>query len=252
MRILRRAALSALGWLFTAIGVLAVMFIMGGGVPGWMSSAIGTIVALAIGVSALVPVVLGVAYLVVRARVRSAEASEHEPPVVSRASAAQSAIAAMLDSVHASGDDVLGMERRVAADRVRLTATTLAEIDDRADALSFIWFVRPSQPADFAASPQFRGLPDWARNAVVLLDLRRSLQLVGGVETFIAESGFYHHPFDRILVAAGSTGDDELGFALRAARLAAEQGGSGPERETAVERVVELLDDVQTWARVVG
>lgn len=243
---LKRAAVGALGWALTAIGVLAILVLVGGG-PGGLSPSVGTIVAAAVGVSVLVPAALGIAYLVVRSRNRAAEATGGRTLVTPRARATQTGLAALLDRVDA--DDALGLRRVVLTDRVQLTATGLADIDDRWDALSFIWMVRPSQVADFPQSPQFQGLPAWAQDAVVLLDLRRDLQLRGAAASLTAETGFYHHPYERTLQTAARTGNSELTAALLAAREAAvDHRESGAH----TQRMLASLDDVRTWERVLG
>ncbi|MBZ4486692.1 hypothetical protein LQ938_06065 [Microbacterium sp. cx-55] len=248
---LRRAALSSLGWLLATVGVLIILSFLAGGAPEWVSNGAVAAVAIAIGVSALVPVGLGIAYRLVRARLRAAEAIDRDSPAAPRARVAQTVIATLLDSVHSASGDVLGTGHLVDADRVRLTAATVGEFGDRREALAFIWVVRPSQRADFPESPQFRGLPDWARHAVVLLDLRRAMALQGDVAALKAASGFYRHPFERMLLAAGATGDDGLGAALRVAHTAAEHSDTGPEGEAAFGRLRDLLDDMRVWARII-
>jgi hypothetical protein len=153
----------------------------------------------------------------------------------------QTSLASVLDRVNESTNDAFGLRRVVLGDRLELTATALREIDDRWDALSFIWFVRPSQPADFPRSQHMRNLPPWAQDAVVLLDLRRELQLRGVDSALSDEPGFYRHGFPRVCEAARRTGSRELVDVLLAARRDVDQR----------QRLLELLDDVGVWAKLV-
>ena len=125
---------------------------------------------------------------------------------------------------------------------MRLTATTLDELTDPWDAIGFIWFVRPSQLDDFPRSPQFRGLPDWAQDAVVLLDLRRELQLRGAASALSDAPGFYRHTPDRVRQAVARTGSPGLAEAWRTAE---ESIGNGAPEVT--RGLLGWLDDPETW-----
>jgi hypothetical protein len=226
-----RAARNVGGWLLTALGV--VVIIVATTADYRFSGSAGVVIAVAAAVSTLVPVLVGTAYLAVRRRNRATEAVSDGTSVSPRARVVQTSLASVLDRVNESTDDALGLRRVVLGDRLELTATTLREIDDRWEALSFIWFVRPSQPADFPQSAQFRNLPGWAQDAVVLLDLRRELQLRGIESALSDESGFYRHGFARIGEAASHTGSAELVDALLDAHR---------------QLRLELLDDVRVWS----
>jgi hypothetical protein len=228
---LGRVAGNAGGWLLTVVGVVVIIVVTTG--DQRFSRSAGVVVAVVVGLSALAPVAVGIAYMAVRRRNRAKEAAADGAPVSPRARAMQTSIAFVLDRVNESTDDALGLSRVVLGDRLELTATTLRDIDDRWEALSFMWFVRPSQPADFPHSAQFRNLPEWAQDAVVLLDLRRELQLRGIESALSDETGFYRHGFARIGEAALRTGSTVLVDAL----LDAEP-----------QLLLELLDDVRVWS----
>lgn len=242
---LRRFALGAGGWILTVTGIIAIIAVMTG--DDRFSTTAGVVVAVAVGVSALAPVVVGLSYLVVRRRNLLRASTADGMTVTPRARALQTSIASVLDRVNESTDDVLGLDRVVLGDRLALTATALREIDDRWGALSFMWFVRPSQPADFPQSAQFRGLPGWAQDAVVLLDLRRELQLRGVASALADGPGFYRHGFARIVEAASRTGSSTLIDALRNARQGCAEGVDG---EPARQRLLALLDDSASWTQL--
>lgn len=245
---LRRSALGACGWLLTVIGVIAIIVLMTG--DDRFSQTGGVVVAVAVGVSALAPVAVGISYLAIRRRNRFREAAADGVPVSPRARALQTSIASVLDRVNESTDDVLGLGRVVLGDRLELTATALREIDDRWEALSFMWFVRPSQSADFPQSAEFRSLPRWAQDAVVLLDLRRELQLRGAASALADGPGFYRHGFGRIAEAASHTGSSELVDALLDARHTSADGGEPGESDR--QRLLALLDDARSWAQLLA
>ncbi|KAA1399411.1 hypothetical protein [Aeromicrobium ginsengisoli] len=232
---LRRAACGAAGWLLTAAGVIAIVVVVNGDYR--FSRAAGILVAVCAGLAVLVPSVVGAAYLAVRQRNRATGAMPSP-----QARTVQTSLASMLDRVNDSTDDALGLRRVVLADRLELTATNLREIDDPWEVLSFIWFVRPSQPADFPRSQQFDGLPVWAQDAVVLLDLRRSVQLRGIAGALADKTGFYSHDARRITQAVTRTGSAELRDAWLTAQRADQHD----------EHLLELLDDRRVWANVVA
>ena len=249
---LRRYALGACGWLLTVVGVIAIIVVMTG--DHRLSQTGGVVVAVAVGLSALAPVAVGISYLAIRRRNRAREAAADGVPVSPRARALQTSIASVLDRVNESTDDVLGLDRVVLGDRLELTATALREIDDRWEALSFMWFVRPSQPADFPQSTRFRSLPGWAQDAVVLLDLRRELQLRGAASALADGPGFYRHSFGRIGEAASRTGSSELVDTLLTARADSPGGeaGAGDSDEPVRQRLLALLDDRATWTQLLA
>ena len=237
---LGRVARNAGGWLLTAVGVVVILVATTG--DHRFSRSAGILVALAVGLSALAPVLVGVACMIVRRRHRAIEEAASDGTSVSpRARAVQTSLASVLDRVAESTDGVLGMSRVVLGDRLELTATTLRDIDDRWDALRFIWFVRPSQPADYPRSQRLRNLPGWAQDAVVLLDLRRELQLRGVGSALSDEPGFYRHGFARACEAATRTGSAELVDVL----LEARRGGSDDALHR--HRLLEVLDHVDVW-----
>lgn len=240
------AARSVGGWLLTAAGVVAIVFMVSG--DHRFSGAATVIVAVVAGIVLLVPSAVGVAYMLVRRRNRAAEATAGKRPVSPRARALQTSLASMLDRVNDSTDDALGLRRVVLADRLDLTASTIGEIDDPWDALSFIWFVRPSQPADYPRSPQFAGLPLWAQDAVVLLDVRRDLQLRGVTAALTGTPGFYQHAYVRIEHAAARTRSAELVDTLRDALRAASDPARADEHEDQTQNLLKLLDEPSIWA----
>ncbi|MFB2583340.1 hypothetical protein [Herbiconiux liukaitaii] len=213
------------------------------------SQTAGVVVAVAVGLSALAPVAVGLAYLAIRRRNRLREEAADGVPVSPRARALQRSLASVIDRVDAT-DDVLGLDRVVAGDRLELTATALREIDDRWEALSFMWFVRPSQPADFPRSDRFRSLPGWAQDAVVLLDLRRELQLRGTASALADGPGFYRHGFGRIGEAASRTGSSELVDTLLDARHASVDGRD--PGEPVRQRLLALLEDRASWTQLLA
>ena len=186
-----------------------------------------------VAVSALIPIAVAVAYAVVRSRNRRSEATGGLTPVSPRARAAQNALASVIDRVNDS-NPALG--RVVFTDRVQLSESTLAPFDDPAEALSFIWTVRPSQPADYPRSPQFRGLPVRDQDAVVLLDFRRELQLRGSSAALAEGEGFYHHDPARVREAIARTDNRQLQDAVT---------GDAP----VTAHLLELLDEDATWTR---
>ena len=247
---IRSAARSGGGWLLTAGCVVAIILLVSG--DHRFSGVAKVTVAIVAGIALLVPAAVGAAYMLVRRRNRSAEAQAGQPPVSPRARALQTSLASMLDRVNDSTDDALGLRRVVLADRLELTATTLGEIDDPWDALSFIWFVRPSQPADFPRSPQLEGLPPWAQDAVVLLDLRRELQLRGLAPALTDVPGFYHHAYGRIFDAAARTRSAKLVDALRAAQRATIDPARRADHDVHARQLLDLLDDRETWAQLLA
>lgn len=218
--------------------MVAIVVVIGGD-AGWPSETGRALVAVAVGLGALLPVALGAAYVLVRRRNHASEATGGQRTVSSRARRAETTLAALLDRVD---HDASGLQRLVLTDRVRLTATTLGELTDPWDAIGFIWFVRPSQSDDFPRSPQFRGLPDWAQDAVVLLDLRRELQLRGAASALSDAPGFYRHTPDRVRHAVARTGSPGLAEAWRTAEESIEHGD--PE---VTHRLLGWLEDAETW-----
>lgn len=237
-RRVRTAVLGVLGWVLTALGVIAIVVLIGGD-AGWQPRAGRVLVAVAVGLGALLPVALGVAYVVVRQGNRATEATGGQRTVSSRARTAEVTLASILDRVDTPSTE---LRRLVLTDRVRLTATTLGELTNPWDAIGFIWFVRPSQPDDFPRSPEFRGLPSWTQDAVVLLDLRRELQLRGAVSALSDTPGFYRHTPDRVSQAVARTGSRGLSEAWRSAE---ESIGNGAPDVT--RRLLGWLDDPETW-----
>jgi len=247
---IRSAARGAGGWLLTLVGVVAIIVLVSG--DHRFSGAAKVAVAIVAGIALLVPSAVGAAYMLVRRRNRAAEATAGRRPVPPKARALQTSLASMLDRVNESTDDALGLRRVVLADRLELTATALDELDDPWEALSFIWFVRPSQPADFPQSPRFEGLPLWAQDAVVLLDLRRELQLRGLDTALGSAPGFYHHTYGRIAEAAARTRSAELFDAVRAGQRAASDPARPDERGALAQQLLDLLDDPGTWAHLLA
>ncbi|KAA1373707.1 hypothetical protein [Aeromicrobium fastidiosum] len=238
-----RAARDVGGWLLTAVGVVVILLVTTG--DHRFSRGAGAVVAVAVGLSALAPVLAGIAYLAVRRRNRATEAAVDGTSVSPRARAVQTSLASVLDRVAESTDGALGMSRVVLGDRLELTATTLRDIDDPWEALRVMWFVRPSQVADYPQSQHLRNLPAWAQDTVVLLDLRRELQLRGVGSALSDEPGFYRHGFARVCEAATHTGSAELVDVLLGARREASADVRTAHRER--QRLLELLDDVAVW-----
>ncbi|WP_405374733.1 MULTISPECIES: hypothetical protein [unclassified Microbacterium] len=245
-----------LSWLATGVAVLAIVVVLAEP-AGALSDAARLALGLCLGVGTLVLVVTPVVYVIARARNRRSTTAGGPLPDAPRSRAVQRAAGSLLarGGAFAPPDDTV--RRIVLTDRVQLTAAALADIDDRRDALSFIWAVRPSQPSGFGDSAQFRTLPPWAQDAVILLDLRRDIQVRGADAAFRSAPGFYAQPFDRIVDAARRTANTELEGALERARQAvvapAGTTTTGPHDATiAVQRVRDLLDDEDVWARVLA
>lgn len=245
-----------LGWLATGAGILAIIVVFGDQSSGMLSDTARVILVTILGLGIILLVILRVVYVLARARNRRSNTAGGVLPDAPRARDAQRITGALLDRLDSSAEQDNAIQRVLLTDRVKLTAATFADIDDRWDALSFIWTVRPSQPAGFSDSPQFHHLPLWAQDAVVLLDLRRDLRLRGAGALSAVTPGFYAHPFERITNAVRRTENTELEDALTRARQTITAQGHAPAAEmrdvtTAVQRINDLLDDDDVWARVV-
>lgn len=206
---------------------------------GWLEQVAGPAIVIAGVVTVLARFVVPVAYLALRRKTNAAEAAGVAP---ARSRAAQATLANILDRMDDGPPMTESLRRLVLRDRVTLSAGVLAELADPHDRLAFIWFVRPSQDADYARSPLFTGLPQADRDAVVLLDLRRSLLLRGERATLTADSGFYHHDIETILDAARRTDNPDLVAALTSAR--------SDGRSIREGALLPLVDDARTWARL--
>lgn len=240
---LRRAAIGAGGWALTVVGVLIILIVIGGeDTTGWLSSAY-VVVSIVVGVCAVIPIVLGAAYLLVRGRNRAAEAAGEQ--VSPRAHSTQTGLASLLDRLGGSLQHASGLRRTIVEDRVRITAATLADLPSPEERLAFLSNARPSQATDFIQSRDFLSLTRPDQDAVVLLDLRRELLLRGTAIALGDEPGFYHHAPDRILEAASRTYNRELDEAVRSARRAVLSRAALPD----AGELVGLLDAEETWRR---
>jgi len=213
---------------------------------GWLAELAGPAFVCAVAIAAIAPIAVTGAYLLLRTRARRREASGEQAG--SRTRAAQASLAGILDRMDDDTPRAESMRRLVLQDRIVLSSSVFSPTDAADDRFAFIWFVRPSQTSDYPLSPQFRSLSRCDQDAVVLLDLRRSLMLRGASETLAAESGFYHHDLGRIQEAAARTLNPELVDRLASARF------SAPD-DRAFDLTADLLrlvDDSRTWARLLA
>lgn len=144
-------------------------------------------------------------------------------------------ISQLADHLNELTDDAFGTRRELIRDAAALTTANLNAIPSRIEALDFLRLCRPSQAADFPLSAAFDALPEWARDAIVLMDLQRDLEL-RGERALRAPDGFYHHPPARRLEVARRTGNAELVACLQAAE--AGQPGAAQRLLAALEGAV--------------
>jgi hypothetical protein len=244
---LKSLAKGALGWVATLAGVLAIIWILGKD-SGWLGSLSRPVVAVAVDSLVIVGVVAAVAYVAVRRANKKHENASEPSPFVAATRRAQSRLGAVLGEVgervgeQHGGPFKFDRGSMVLKDATLITAATLAG-HHGLEKIGFLWAARPAQDGGFLASPQFAGLPAWAQDAVVLLDLRREL-LLRGLDAFrSAGSGFYCHDLDRITQAARRTGNAALFELLVLAREAA-PGESMGHLEAAL---LDQLDKQETW-----
>jgi hypothetical protein len=213
---------------------------------GWLAELAGPAFVGAVAIAAVAPIAVTGAYLALRARTRRREADGGQANPGARV--VQATLAGILDRMDDDTPRAESMRRLVLQDRIVLSASVFSPRDAADDRFAFIWFVRPSQTTDYPLSPQFRSLSKCDQDAVVLLDLRRSLMLRGASETLAAESGFYHHDLGRIQEAAARTLNPELVERLASARL------SAPDDQAAelTADLLRLVDDSRTWARLLA
>ncbi|WDG17811.1 hypothetical protein [Microbacterium sp. Clip185] len=231
-RPVRRALRSALGAAATLLGIVAILFLATDASAGGAVRAV--IIAFAIG-CVFVPAAIAVASVWLRARNRHQEADAGAAPLSDRAVRAQQLLGRA--AVRLAPDGRADVHARAAlGDELRIAESTVRGLVPD-ELLGFLWLARPSQPDGFPSSPEFAGLPEHVQDMIVLLDLRREVQLRGAEAALRATSGVYHHDRSRTLAAARRTGN--------AALLA--------QIETPSPRTDELLaalDDAASWERL--
>lgn len=228
-RRLRSWILAILAGSFTLAGVVALILL-------FTDSAVGGAVRVLIGVGAILatfgPAAVAAAYRWVRARNRRLESRPSTGPISDRAVRAQALLGAASQRLHVSRRPE-DHARAVWSDQFRIAESTVRGLSP-GDLLEFLWVARPSQPDDFATTPEFGGLPRPVQDAIVLLDLRREVQLRGAEIALGAASGFYHHDRHRTLAAAQRAGNAELIAELQAPR---------PRSDA----LIAALDEHRTW-----
>jgi len=219
---------SAAGWMLTAIGVVAILVLAGDASVG---GATRTVIAVAAVLAVATPAAVGVAYRLVRARNRRMESRAGSSPLSDRAVRAQSLLGSA--ALRLGADRTVDVGPTVLSDHVRISESTVRGVDPT-EILGFLWVTRPSQPEDFPRSPEFAGLPEAIQDVIVLLDLRREVELRGAAAARAATSGFYHHDAERTAAAVRRSGNP---------RLRAEFFARTPRTET----LLAALDDPTTW-----
>lgn len=227
-RPVRRALGSVLGAAATLLGIVAIVFLATDTSAGGAVRVV--ITAFAIG-CVFVPAAIAVASLWLRGRNRRQESDAGAAPLSDRAVRVQQllgrAAVRLAPDVHARA--ALGDEFRIAESTVRGLPPD--------EMLGFLWVARPSQPDGFPSSAEFAGLPEHVQDMIVLLDLRREVQLRGADAALRATSGVYHHDRARTLAAARRTGN---------ASLLAQVETSHPR----TDELLGALDDLATWKRL--
>jgi hypothetical protein len=223
---------SLFGTAATLVGVVAIMFLTtDASVGGAMRTAV---IAFAI-LCVFVPAAVGIASLWMRARNRRRESDAGAAPLSARAVRAQQLLGRAAARLAPDGHAATAA-RGVLSDEFRIAESTVRGLPPD-ELLGFLWVARPSQPDGFPTSVEFAGLPERVQDMIVLLDLRREVQLRGADAALRAGSGVYHHVRARTLAAARRTGNATL--------LA--------EIETPQPRTDELLAAVDaraTWQRL--
>jgi len=227
-RRIARMLWAAAGWILTAVGVVAIVVLAGDPSLGGTTR---TVVLVSAIFAVLAPAVVGVAYRLLRARNRRREAQPGAAPLSERAVRGQDLLGAA--ALRLQTDHRQGVGRAVLGDRVRISQSTVRDIPS-SELLEFLWVTRPSQPDGFPRSPEFEGLPQNVQDMIVLLDLRRRVELRGAEVARKATSGFYHHDQERTAAAVRRSGNP---------RLRAEYFALAPR----TEGLLAALDDPLTW-----
>lgn len=217
-----------LGWMLTAIGVVAILVLAGDPSIGEATRAV---IAVAAVLAVVAPTVTGVAYRLVRARNRRIESQAGTPPLSERAVHAQSLLGTA--ALRLEADRAVDTGSTVLGDRVRISESTVRHVAP-SELLEFLWVTRPSQPEDFPRSTEFAALPETVQDLIVLLDLRRQVELRGAPAARAATTGFYHHDPDRTATAVRRSGNP---------RLRAEFFSRVPRTDS----LLAALDDPATW-----
>lgn len=228
-RRLRRWLLAALTGAFTLAGVAALLVLA-------TDATVGGPVRVLIGAGAVVatfgPAAVGAAYRWVRARNRRRESQPSAGPISDRAVRAQALLGTTSRRLHASRQPE-DHARAVWSDQFRIAESTVRHLSPE-ELLEFLWVARPSQPDGFGASPEFAGLPQPVQDVIVLLDLRREVELRGAQIALSAASGFYHHDRARTRAAVQRSGNAALIAELQA-------------RQPRAHALIAALDDPRTW-----
>ncbi|MDY0828106.1 hypothetical protein SK224_03085 [Microbacterium sp. BG28] len=226
---MRRALRSVLGAVATLCGIVAIMFLATDASAGGAVRA--AVVAFAI-LCVFVPSTVGAASLWLRARNRRQESDAGAAPLSDRAVRAQQLLGRAAVRLAPDGRAETPA-RGVLGDVFRIAESTVRDLPPD-ELLGFLWVARPSQPDGFPASAEFAGLPERVQDMIVLLDLRREVQLRGADAALRATSGIYHHDRARTLAAARRTGSATL-----LAQIETLQPGT--------HELLAALDDPATW-----
>ena len=231
-RPVRRALRTVLGAAATLLGIAAIVFLAADESAGGAVRAVVTAFAL---LCTFVPAAIAVASVWLRGRNRRQESDAGTAPLSDRAVRAQQLLGraavrlAPAGRAEAHARAALGDELRIAESTVR------GLVPD--EMLGFLWLARPSQPDGFPSSPEFAGLPEHMQDMIVLLDLRREVQLRGAEAALRATSGVYHHDRSRTLAAARRTGNAALLAQIETPR-------------PRTDDLLAALDDSATWERL--
>ncbi|QOC26747.1 hypothetical protein IC744_10655 [Microbacterium hominis] len=229
---LLRGFLSAIGYVLTLLGVIAL--VVAAAAPSFGGALRAGIVAATI-LAAFGPVAVAVAYLLVRARNRRLESHIGASPLSERALTTQTVLGS-LSRIWPAGAHGADLESAVLGDEFRIAESTVRALAPDV-LLAFLWVARPAQPSDFATSPEFAGLPVPVQDAIILLDLRRDVELRGVDVALTAGSGFYHHDRAKTMAAVRRTAN---------AALARELESPQPRAEA----LLAALDEPSTWERL--
>ncbi|UIN30969.1 hypothetical protein [Microbacterium binotii] len=231
-RPVRRASRSVLGAAATVLGIVAIAFLSADESVGGAVRVV--VIAFAIG-CVFVPAAIAVASVWMRSRNRRQEPDAGAARLSDRAVRVQQLLGRA--AVRMAPDGRADVHARAAlGDELRIAESTVRRLPPD-ELLGFLWMARPSQPDRFQSSAEFAGLPERVQDMIVLLDLRREVQLRGADAALRATSGVYHHDRPRTLAAVRRTGNASL--------LA--------QVETPHPRTDELLtavDDPATWERL--
>lgn len=202
---MRRALGRAFGAAATILGIGAILVLVADDSLGG-AARVALIVFVVLCVAA--PAAVGVASVWLRARNRRQESDAGAAPLSDRAVHAQQLLSRAAVRLAPDGRAET-QARAVLGDEVRIAESTVRGVPPD-ELVGFLWVARPAQPDGFPASAEFAGLPEPVQDMIVLLDLRREVQLRGADAALGATSGVYHHDRDRTLSAVRRTGNATL------------------------------------------